>query len=248
MLPGQSVETAATAAATETVGDGRWPVAADGAPPLRLEQISKRWAKAPAPVLDGIDLELPGGSLTWIGGRNGAGKTTLLRIAAGVIMPDRGRVLASGIDPERRRRAFQEHVGFLSTGTSGLYARLTVREHLEYQAKLDLTRSGPARTAIAREFARFNLAEIDGRRVDRLSMGQRQRLRLAMVMLRGPRLLLLDEPSNSLDAEGVAILHAAVAEVVREGGAVLWCSPSGERHALPFDRRLHLIDGRLEAQ
>jgi ABC-2 type transport system ATP-binding protein len=245
MLPGQSVETAATAAASPVAATT--PEASAGAsPPLRLEQVSKRWRKAPGSVLDQVDLTLPAGSLTWVGGRNGAGKTTLLRIAAGVIMPDAGRVTSCGIDPERHRRAFQGRVGFLSTGTSGLYARLTVREHLEYQSKLDLLRPAEARDVIEREFTRFNLEEIDGRRVDRLSMGQRQRLRLAMVMLRAPRLLLLDEPSNSLDAEGVAILHAAVADVTRGGGAVLWCSPTGERHTLPFDRRLHLADGRLE--
>jgi ABC-2 type transport system ATP-binding protein len=245
MLPGHSVETAATAAATNAAlpEDRSSP---EPCSPLRLDGVTKRWRKAPTPVLDALDLELPAGSLTWIGGRNGAGKTTLLRIAAGVIVPDEGRVTSGGVDPERRRRDFQSRVSFLSTGTSGLYARLTVREHLDYQSKLDLLRPQVARESVEREFSRFNLAEIDGRRVDRLSMGQRQRLRLAMVMLRAPSLLLLDEPSNSLDAEGVAILHAAVAGVVAAGGAVLWCSPSGERHNLRFDRRLNLVDGGLE--
>jgi ABC-type multidrug transport system ATPase subunit len=213
--------------------------------PLRLRQVTKQWRRAPSPVLDTVDLDLPAGSLTWIGGRNGVGKTTLLRIASGVITPDAGSVRALDLDPERRRRDFQSRVGFVSTGTSGLYARLTVRQHLDYQAKLDLLRRDARLEAIEREFERFDLAPIDGRRVDRLSMGQRQRLRLAMVLIRDPALLLLDEPSNSLDAEGIALLHAAVDSVVQRGGAVLWCSPGGEIHDVAFDRRLHLVDARL---
>jgi ABC-2 type transport system ATP-binding protein len=212
-------------------------------PVLELSGISKRWRRSPVPVLDRIDLQLPSGSKTWIGGLNGAGKTTLLRIAAGVITPDSGEVLARGLSPERDRRAYQAKVGFLSTGNAGLYARLTVHQHLNYQSRLDLLPNAPQ--AVKREFERLHLADIDGRRVDRLSMGQRQRLRLAMVMIRDPTVLLLDEPRNSLDDQAVAMLLDIVDTTVGRGGAVVWCSPADEAVVTKFDRRFVVEQGRL---
>jgi len=214
-------------------------------PALKLSGVSKRWRRSRTPVLDEIDLELLSGSATWIGGRNGAGKTTLLRIAAGIITPDAGESRARGLSPERDRRAYQTEVGFLSTGNTGLYARLTVRQHLRYQSRLNLLTTNEAEQAIEREFRRFRLAEIDGRRVDRLSMGQRQRLRLAMTMLREPTVLLLDEPRNSLDDEGVAMLLDVIARTAARGGAIVWCSPADETTGMDFDRQLIVENGSL---
>jgi ABC-2 type transport system ATP-binding protein len=212
---------------------------------LRLSHISKGWRRNRVKVLDGIDLELPSASVVWIGGSNGAGKTTLLRIVAGVIMPDTGQVRVKDLGPERDRRAYQSHVSFLSTGNSGLYARMTVGQHLRYQSRLDLLPPGVGERVIEREFERLRLAEIDRRRVDRLSMGQRQRLRFAMTMLRDPTVLLLDEPGNSLDDDGVSMVLDGVAEIVDRGGVVVWCSPTDEGRGLEFDRRLRVEDGGL---
>src|SRR4051794_25954498 len=74
--------------------DNRWP-------PLDAWGLVKRWPRNPAPVLNGVDLSLEPGDLTWIGGRNGVGKTTLLRILAGLIGPDDGEVRAFGAHPFR---------------------------------------------------------------------------------------------------------------------------------------------------
>lgn len=212
---------------------------------LDISGVSKRWRRSGSLTLDSVCLELRAGTTARITGRNGAGKTTLLRIVAGMIVPDRGAVTVEGLDPERDRRAYQQKVGLLSAGSSGLYAQLTVRQHLEYQSHLDLLPKDVAKRAIAREFERLHLPAIDGRRVDRLSMGQRQRLRLAMVMLREPSVLLLDEPANSLDDEGVGIVADVVREVGERGGAVVWCAPAGDLPPFPFDRCLAVEGGRL---
>lgn len=78
-----------------------------------------------------------------------------------------------------------------------------------------------------------------------MSMGQRQRLRIAMTFLPRPEVVLLDEPLTSLDTEGGELLQAAVAEVLARDGAVLWCSPSGEHLDMTFDAHWMLERGKL---
>jgi ABC-type multidrug transport system ATPase subunit len=79
-----------------------------------------------------------------------------------------------------------------------------------------------------------------------MSMGQRQRVRLAMALLHAPDLVLLDEPRNSLDDDGYRVLSGQVMAAARRGAAVLWCSPRGEDRVLSFDASYTLEDGRLE--
>jgi ABC-type sulfate/molybdate transport systems ATPase subunit len=79
-----------------------------------------------------------------------------------------------------------------------------------------------------------------------MSMGQRQRIRLAMAFLHEPSVLLLDEPRNSLDDEGYALLNAQTELVTARGATGLWCSPRGEDRVLACDTGYTLSDGRLE--
>lgn len=113
-------------------------------------------------VLKGLDLQAPGGAVVWVGGRNGMGKATLLRILSGILVPDDGSVRALGVDARLDRRTYQQQVGFLSAGDRGLYARIAVRRQLEYWARIAVNR-----------------------RAERLSLGQRQRVRLALAFLHG---------------------------------------------------------------
>ncbi|MGB0093126.1 MAG: ATP-binding cassette domain-containing protein, partial [Solirubrobacteraceae bacterium] len=93
----------------------------------------------------------------------------------------------------------------------------------------------------------FGLSALTTRRAERLSQGQRQRLRLALSLLHRPKVLFLDEPRNSLDADGLAVLSCAVRELLARGGCVIWCSPLGEEQPIMFDRRLLIKDGRLRS-
>lgn len=231
----------------EEIDDGR-PAAPEAAQaPLRLEMtaVTKSWPRLDHPVLDDVDLDLEPGTVTWIGGRNGIGKTTLLRIAAGLIRPDTGVVTLDDLHPVRDRRAYQVRLGFIAAGNTGLYARLTVRWHLDWWARILFIPAPRRRQVVDAALVRFDLKELERRRVDRMSMGQRQRLRLAAAFLHEPLLILLDEPRNSLDAEGVDILVAAVRDAVAAGAAVLWCAPTGEEQRIDFDRRLLLERGHL---
>lgn len=224
----------------------RAPASATGVPVLLISSVTKRWPGQSDPVLRDIDLELRSGEFAWLTGENGAGKTTLLRIVAAIIAPDTGHVGVCGLEAARERRAYQRCVGLLTAGNSGLYARMTVRQHLDYWARLALIAAADRSVLVEESIERFALGALTGRRMDRMSMGQRQRVRIAMTFLHRPRLVLLDEPNNSLDDDGHAVLVGAVEEHQRTGGSTLWCSPGGDGPGTRVDRRLRLASGRLE--
>ncbi len=219
------------------------PVAA----PMRLRGLTKRWRKDLPLVLDDLDLTLEPGTTTWVGGRNGVGKTTMLRVAAGLIDPDSGRAEVWGVAAHENRARYQRLVSFLPAGDRGLYARLTVRRQLRFWARIAMVAPADVDATVERSIDTFELRELADRRVDRMSMGQRQRLRIAMTFLPRPEVVLLDEPLTSLDEEGTVLLQAAVAEVLAREGAVLWCSPSGEHLEMTFDTRWTIERGRLVA-
>lgn len=230
-------------------GDGGMVVNAQepepDAAPLKLRGLTKRWRKNLPLVLDGLDLTLEPGAAIWVGGRNGVGKTTMLRVAAGLIDPDCGRAEVWGVAAHENRSRYQRLVSFLPAGDRGLYARLSVRRQLEFWARICLVPRQSFRAMVDDAIDAFDLRELAERRVDRLSMGQRQRLRIAMTFLPRPEVVLLDEPLTSLDAEGAILLQAAIAEVLARDGAILWCSPSGEHLDMSFDARWHIEHGRL---
>jgi ABC-2 type transport system ATP-binding protein len=214
-------------------------------PLLRLDGIVKRWPRTSEAVLDGASLVAHPGEVVAVTGRNGAGKTTLLRIAAGLLAPDAGTVRVAGLDPARDRTACQSRIGLVTAGNSGLYGRLTVERHLRFCARLALLPRRRHAAAIAAVSEAMALAELRGRRVDRLSMGQRQRVRLALGLLHAPDLLLLDEPRTSLDDEGAALLAEAVHAVLGRGGAVVVCAPKWEDAGIPVHRSLVMAGGAL---
>jgi ABC-type multidrug transport system ATPase subunit len=212
---------------------------------LSLRGVSKHWRAAAARVLNGVDLEVEAGTAVAIDGANGAGKTTLLRIIAGLLLPDSGEVRLAGRARASGHAAYHRELGLLSAGDSGLYGRLKVEHHLELWTSLALMPRSRRRPAAAAAVDAFELGPLCGRRVDRLSMGERQRLRLALAFAHEPRVVLLDEPVTSLDEAGVDRLEAALDALKRRGGAAVVCLPSGWRAPDAVDRHLTLAGGRL---
>ena len=222
-----------------------WP---DDEHVLIVDQVSKQWPGKSACTLDHLGLNVEPGEVIGIVGANGAGKTTFLRILAGIIDPEKGGVLLlrGGVSPARRRRDYQRRVGLLSAGDRGLYARMSVASHIDLWARLSLIAGKQQRRQAGRlALERFRLDELASSRVDRLSMGQRQRLRLALTFLHEPDVVLFDEPTNSLDGEGIALMRQAVDVLLARGGACIWVGPEGVPPSLASNRVLRLREGRL---
>jgi ABC-2 type transport system ATP-binding protein len=214
-------------------------------PSLLAAGISFAWRGRT--VLRGVDLGLDAGTVTALTGPNGAGKTTLIRILAGALEPDAGRVWLGTLDAAADRRGYLRRVGLAAAGDRGLYARLDVRANLELAAGLALVSGPRRRMLVAAAVDRFALGPLAGRRGDRLSLGQRQRLRLAIAFLHEPEIVLLDEPTSSLDADATQLLAGALQELTARGGSALWAAPAGLEPDLPVHRALVLTGGRLEA-
>jgi ABC-2 type transport system ATP-binding protein len=217
-----------------------------GAPILELEHLYHKWKGPKPPVLDDVSLTLRAGEVTWIGGRNGVGKTTLLRLAAGILLPQRGSVRIGELTPSSKGGLYRRQIGFLSAGDRSLQARMRVSQQLDYWARLAYVPRERRAELVAVNLQRFGLDEFAERRVDRMSQGQRQRIRLAMAFLHEPRVVLLDEPRNSLDDDGYRLLGEQIERAAARGATVLWCSPRGEDRVLSSDAGYTLEDGRLE--
>ena len=191
----------------------------------------------------GIDICFAAGTTTHIAGPNGAGKSTLLRVIAGLTRPTRGRARVFETDLFRSSGAAQRgRVGYLGPA-DGLYGELSVRENLEFFARLHGTDSA----AIARALDANGLGDHALRPVRALSLGYRRRTGLARVQLADPELWLLDEPWNGLDAEAAESLACALRAHRERGRTALIAAHQVAEHASLFDDSATLRAGRLVA-
>jgi len=232
--------------ASAPIFDPQLPAPSTGEPLLELEGLYHRWKGPKPPVLDDVNLTLRAGEVTWVGGRNGVGKTTLLRLAAGILLPQRGSVRIGDITPSSKGGRYRREIGFLSAGDRSLQARMRVSQQLDYWARLAYVPRERRAEMVASSLQRFGLEEFAARRVDRMSMGQRQRIRLAMAFLHEPRVILLDEPRNSLDDDGYQLLNEQIKQAAQRAATILWCSPRGEDRVIGCDASFTLTDGHLE--
>jgi ABC-type multidrug transport system ATPase subunit len=160
-------------------------------------------------VLVGVDLEVERGELLLVTGPNGSGKTTLLRLLAGLIVPTSG---ALEVRTDRARIGFLAHEPLL-------YRELTPLENLDLYGRL--YRISERRERIGMLLERYGLWDARHERVDALSRGMMQRLALCRTLLHEPELLLFDEPFTALDAGGVELLLAELADGERTRTAVV---------------------------
>jgi ABC-type multidrug transport system ATPase subunit len=215
---------------------------AHAAPLVSAERLCFAWRGRP--VLREVSLAIAAGDAVALGASNGSGKTTLLRLLAGALEPDEGVVRRATGD----RSAGSRVPGVVGAGDRGLYARLDVRANLELAVALALAPRAAQPRLVASALERFGLVALARRRVDRLSTGQRQRVRLALCFAPAPRVVLLDEPAASLDPAGLTLLADCIDAHLAQGGGALWTAtgpPAAE--GLPATHTCSLVDGRLRA-
>ena len=181
------------------------------------------------PVLDGIDLRVPEGAIYGFLGPNGAGKTTTLRLVLGLLRLQRGSISIFGRSLRTHRREILGRVGSLIESPS-LYDHLTATENL---VLLQRVYRCPA-TRVGHVLALVGLRDTGRKKVGHFSLGMKQRLSIAVALLHDPALLILDEPSNGLDPNGMIEVRALLTRLNREEGTTVLISS----HLLPEIDRL----------
>jgi ABC-2 type transport system ATP-binding protein len=180
-------------------------------------------------VLSGVGFTVEPGSMFGFCGSNGAGKTTTMRVAMGLVRPDAGEVRWRGraLDQESRRR-----VGYMPE-ERGLYPKMKVGEQVAYFARLHGLDAAAAAKASQEWVERLGLGARRGDAVEKLSLGNQQRVQLAAALVGRPEVLILDEPFSGLDPIGVDSLAEALLGQARAGVSVVFSS-----HQLDLVERL----------
>jgi len=202
----------------------------DAAAALSVRAVGRHFGDRRA--LDDVSFDLRPGELVALIGHNGAGKTTLLSIIAGALAPSSGDV----------ERPAGRSTGWVPQQPA-LYSKLTVAENLRLFAQLEGV--ADVEQALGRMLAQTDLTERADEQVGRLSGGNQQRVNVAIALLSAPEVLLLDEPSSSLDPQQRARFWEFIGELADRGTSVLYSTHDlleAQHHA---DRVLALEQGRL---
>jgi len=211
-------------------------------PVLEATGLSKSFGAVHA--AEGISLKVHAGEVVGLLGPNGAGKTTILRMIAGVLEPDEGDVLLSGVHVHERPIEAKPRIGFHS-GDTQLYQRLTAREALEYFGRLYGMDQAHLHRRIDQLVEELEMGSFASRPCSTYSAGQKQRSNIARAFLHEPDLLILDEPTTALDVVSGQFIVEAIRKQKARGVAVLFSTHiMGEAEYL-CDRIALLHEGRL---
>ncbi len=210
-------------------------------PVLSVAQLAKRYGEKSA--VSEISFQVAPNEILGLLGPNGAGKTTTINMILGVLEPSSGRVEIEGIDLARRRSQALERTNFAAV-YAPLPGNLTVWQNLKVFGLIYGVSSLAAR--IEQLLAEFSLERFRNTKCGLLSSGEQTRVALAKAMLNEPHLLLLDEPTASLDPATAREIRAAIRGFTQRGkGGVLWTSHNMYEVTEVCDRVLFLAQGKI---
>jgi len=214
-------------------------------PVIETEGLAKRYSGKAA--VDDLNLRILEGEVFGFLGPNGAGKTTTILMLLGLTEPSSGRVHVLGFDPTRHPLEVKRRVGCLPENV-GYYRDMTGRENMRYVARLNRIDRKEAETRTSEALERVGLAAEADKRVAAYSRGMRQRLGLAELLIKKPRMMVLDEPTLGLDPEGITGMLDLIRTLSREQGiTVLLCSHQLHQVQRICDRVGIMNQGRLVA-
>lgn len=231
---------------------------------VRVEGLGKRFAvrrswraavRRPSAVarvraLDDLTLSVPAGSCFGILGPNGAGKSTLFRILSTLVLPDSGTASVCGLDVAQDAAAVREVLAGSGTDERSLFWRLSAAENLRLYASLQGLRGAERAARVEEALTIVGLERSGGQLVGRFSSGLRQRLLLARALLGRPRVLLLDEPTRSLDPVAARAFRDFLRrEIVERRGCTVLLATHAAEEAFDVCHRVAVLHGgRLVAQ
>jgi ABC-2 type transport system ATP-binding protein len=221
--------TTATNERPDTARDATDGARARGRVAISIERVSKTYpvplaalrglfrmkTRAPVEALKDVSFEVREGEIFGLIGRNGAGKTTLAKIVATLVQPTAGAVNVRGFDSVRDDARVRAQVGLASAEERSFYWRLNVEQNLVFFARLYGLGAAAARRRIAELLELLELTELRRRRFGELSTGNKQRMAVARALLNSPPVLLLDEPTRSLDPLAAARMRAIIGSLAR---------------------------------
>src|SRR5437879_5332003 len=197
---------------------------------VALESVSKifqqraffsRTVKEETHALENVSLELPQGEVLGLLGPNGSGKSTTLKLVSTVLLPDSGRVTIEKFDTRLHGPAVRRRVGFALASERSFFPRLTARENLEFFAALENVSRRDCRGRVESALQQVAMRDAADKQVMKFSSGMHQRLGIARALLKKPSVLLLDEPSRSLDLATASQLRELIHELSAGGIAIL---------------------------
>ncbi len=197
-------------------------------------------------ALRGVDLRVGTGEIFGLLGPNGAGKTTLLKVLSCLVLPDRGRALVAGEDTVHEGRV-KPRIGLVHTDERSFYWRLSGRENLAFFARLYDVPRKRIKPRIDELLIRVDMTEAADRRFSDYSSGMKQRLAIARALLHDPPILLMDEPTKSLDPSSALSLRSFVKDELqrRDGKTVLLATHNLREAEILCDRIAILVKGRV---
>ena len=206
---------------------------------IKIENLTKKFGDVTA--LENVNLSMERGKIYGVVGRNGSGKTVLFKLIAGYLRPTAGRVIVSGKEIGKDTD-FAENIGIIIENP-GFLKGYTGFKNLAYLASI--------RNVIGKEEIRASMEKVgldpDSRKkVGKYSLGMKQRLGIAQVIMEDPGILILDEPMNSLDKQGVEEVRGILKELRDEGKTIVLASHNKEDIEVLCDEVYEMDRGRLE--
>lgn len=205
---------------------------------IEIENLTKKFGDVTA--LEDVNLRIESGKIYGIIGRNGSGKTVLFKLIAGYLKPTRGRVVVNGKEIGKDTD-FAENIGVIIENP-GFLNGYTGFKNLSYLAGI---RNVIDRARIRESMERVGLDPDSGKKVGRYSLGMKQRLGIAQAIMEDPEILILDEPMNSLDNQGVEDVRGILMELRDQGKTILLASHNKEDIEILCDEVYEMDRGRL---
>ncbi len=225
---------------------------------ILLESVSKTFRHRPAlfnwlgkeaigetRALDGISLAVAPGSVLALLGPNGSGKTTLLKLISTMFLPDAGRVLVEGQDTRLAGHAVRKKVGFVIATERSFFPRLSARENLDFFAAIDDVPRHSRASRIRVLLKQVGLGDQADTLVMKFSSGMYQRLGVARALLKQPSVVLLDEPTRSLDPASTNDFWNAMRKLRDTGATLIVATHNFEEASTLGDSLAVLQQGRL---